>query len=124
MDYYAMSDAAICQMLGERLKALRLRKNKTQQALADDAQLSVGTIKALEQGNGKLQNLVAVLRELGAFDSLDAFLPEPRMSPIGLAQHSGARRKQATGKRKSPRARKSPATRQRRTPAGPDEADW
>jgi len=98
-DPYEMSDLAISRLIGDRLKSLRLRRNVTQEMLAERAQLSSGTVKALECGQGKLLNLIAVLRELGGLDSLDAFLPEPLVSPIDLARRKGRQRKQATGGR-------------------------
>lgn len=85
IDYYAVSDSTILEQLGERLRRLRLRKNITQVALAERALLSVGTIKSLEAGKGKLSNLVAVLRELGALDQLDQFIPPVTISPLQMA---------------------------------------
>jgi transcriptional regulator with XRE-family HTH domain len=97
MDYYALSDGRVSQLLGERLRALRLRKNRTQEELAATTALSLSTIKALETGKGKLANLIAVLRELDALDSLDAFIPAPGISPMELAKRQGRERRRATG---------------------------
>jgi len=88
MDYYIASDSTILKELGERLRKLRLRKNITQEALAERTLLSVGTIKSLEAGKGKLSTLVAVLRELGALDQLDQFIPPVTISPIKMAEAS------------------------------------
>jgi transcriptional regulator with XRE-family HTH domain len=88
MDCYALTDSAIAELLGQRLRALRLHKNRTQGKLAERTALSVGTIQALESGRGKIENLIAVLRDLNALDGLDAFLPEPRESPLALAKAS------------------------------------
>ena len=54
-------------------------------ALAERALLSVGTIKSLEAGKGKLSSLVAVLRELGALEQLDGFIPPVTISPLQMA---------------------------------------
>jgi len=86
MDYYALTDVAIAELIGQRLRALRLRKNRTQSQLAERAALSVGTLQALESGRGKIENLITVLRELNALDGLDAFLPELQESPLALAK--------------------------------------
>jgi transcriptional regulator with XRE-family HTH domain len=86
MDYYALTDNAIAELIGKRMRALRLRKNRTQGQLAERTALSVGTIQALESGRGTIENLVAVLRELDALEGLDAFLPEPQQSPLALAK--------------------------------------
>ncbi len=97
-DYYAQSDQAIAQDLGRRLRALRLRKNRTQKELADSAVLGIGTVKALETGKGKLETVIAVLRELGALEALDSFIPEPAVSPLELARRQGRPRRRASGK--------------------------
>ena len=100
MDYYIVSDSTILKELGERLRKLRLRKNITQEELAERAVLSVGTIKSLEAGKGKLSTLVAVLRELGALDQLDQFIPPVTISPIKMAEASSKssnKRERASG---------------------------
>ncbi len=85
MNSYAMSDKAILVELGSRFKALRLRRNITQEALAESTLLSVGTIKSLEVGKAKLSTVVAVLRELDALHELDNFIPEVSISPLEIA---------------------------------------
>lgn len=86
LDYYTASDSRILQELGERLRALRLRKNVTQEELAQRALIAIGTVKALEQGKGKLSSLVAVLRELDALQQLDQLLPANTISPLQIAE--------------------------------------
>ncbi len=100
MDYYIASDNAILKELGGRIRKLRLRKNITQEDLAEHTLLAIGTIKSLEAGKGKLSTLVAVLRELGALDQLDKFIPPVTISPIQMAEastRSPNTRKRATG---------------------------
>ncbi len=99
MDFYSLSDTAIETELGERFRALRLRKNITQQALADATTLSLNTIKALEAGRGKLASVIAVLRELDALDQLEQFIPDTPVSPLQLAKMQGKPRERATGER-------------------------
>ena len=107
IDYYTTSDSAILDALGERFRDLRLRKNITQEALAEHTLLSVGTIKSLEAGKGKLSTLIAVLRELGALEQLDQFIPPITISPLRMAETNArqpARRQRAstmTGKDKN-----------------------
>jgi transcriptional regulator with XRE-family HTH domain len=96
MDFYTYSDKAILAELGTRIRRLRLRKNITQQALAEATTLSLGVIKSLESGRGKLSTLVAVLRELGALDQLDHLIPEATISPIQLARMKGKVRERAS----------------------------
>jgi len=97
MDLYSLSDKAIQKELGLRLKRLRLRKNRTQQELSEATLLSVSTIKALEMGKGKQASLIAVLRELGALEQLDSFIPDISVSPLQLAKLAGRKRQRATG---------------------------
>jgi len=98
MNFYILSDKAIAQELGQRIKALRLRKNRTQQELASSATLSLNAIKSLELGRGKLSSLIAVLRELAALDDLSHFLPEVSISPLQLAKMQGRKRQRGSGK--------------------------
>jgi len=99
MDFYTLSDKGIEDELGQRLKALRLRKNITQKELAEATTFSVNAIKSLESGRGKLSTLIAALRELGALDQLDHFIPEISISPLQLAKTQGKVRKRASGER-------------------------
>jgi len=99
MNYYSMTDKSIGIEIGNRLKRLRLRQNRTQQQVADAVALSLNVIKSLEAGKGKLASLIAILRELEALDSLSLFIKEEQVSPLQLAKQQGRRRKRATGKR-------------------------
>lgn len=99
-DYYTASDKAVLKEIGKRLQALRLRRNVTQEELAERATLSPTTIKTLEKGSGKLVNLIAVLRELNALQELDNFIPEPKLSPVRLAATKAKQRQRATGSSK------------------------
>ena len=50
VDIYGSSDAVIRSRIGERLKSLRLKQNITQQALAEEAGVSLSSIKKIEKG--------------------------------------------------------------------------
>lgn len=99
MNYYSVSDSAVAEELGSRFRALRLRRNLTQQQLAEAVALSLNSIKALERGQGKLSTVIVVLRELGALDAIDAFIPEQQVSPLQLAKQGGRVRQRASGLR-------------------------
>ncbi len=99
MDFYSLSDKAIEEELGKRIKSLRLRRNMTQETLASATLFSLNAIKSLESGRGKFSTLIAVLRQLGALDQLDNFIPEISISPLQLAKMQGKRRERASGKR-------------------------
>ncbi|MDH3976315.1 MAG: helix-turn-helix transcriptional regulator [Deltaproteobacteria bacterium] len=98
MDFYSMTDKGIAAEIGGRIKSLRLRKNLTQQQLSEATALSLNTIKALEAGKGKIQSLIAILRELDALHLLEEFIPEPLVSPLQLAKRQGKKRKRASGR--------------------------
>lgn len=96
MDIYSLSDKALAAEIGARIKGLRLRKNISQQSLAKSTLLSLNSIKALEQGKGKLSSLLSVLRELRALNDLDKFIPNVTVSPIQLVKMKGKQRQRAT----------------------------
>ena len=103
-DVYALTDVAIRRCLGENLKGVRLKQNITQQRLADEAGLSLSTVKKLEKGEiGSFDAFLRVLRTLGRLDVLSPLVEEPQLSPneyYELVQKAGThRRKRATATR-------------------------
>ena len=99
-----LTDAAIQSRMGENLKGERLRQNITQQLLADEAGVSLSTVKKLEKGEmGTFDALLRVLRTLGRLDVLSPLVEEAQLSPseyYELVQKAGNhRRKRATGVR-------------------------
>ncbi len=97
MDYYSMSDRAILREIGGRLRRRRLDKNLSQQALADLAGLSRTTVSDLERGApAGMLTIVQVLRALGGLEELDAFVPDPGLSPLELARMKGRERQRAS----------------------------
>jgi len=102
MNFLAMSDKAILTELGQRVQKERLNQNMSQNDLAIKAGVSRRTLQHLEAGHTcTLANLTRVLRALGKLDALDAFLPQPEISPIQLARMKGVERQRATGQRKT-----------------------
>ena len=102
-DVYQMTDKLILRRIGEKMKHTRLRQNITQQALAEDAGLSLSTVKNIENGKiGSFDSLVRVLRVLGKLDVLLPLVEEEALSPneyFELVQKAGVRRrKRAAGK--------------------------
>lgn len=82
--------------IGRRLRRIRLAQNLTIDELADRSGVSARTIVRLEGGEGsRLDNLIRVLRGLGKLSALDAFLPEPTLSPKELVRRSGKPRQRA-----------------------------
>lgn len=92
-----LPDAAIQSRLGENLKGVRLQQNITQQRLAEEAGVSLSTVKKLEKGEiGSFDAFLRVLRTLGRLDVLSPLVEEPQLSPneyYELVQKAGARRR-------------------------------
>lgn len=100
---YMLADTAICERIGDRLKHARLKQNITQQSLADDANVSLSSIKKIEKGEiGSFDSLLRVLRTLGLLDVLQPLADEEQLSPSEYYNlvHSTEKksRKRAAGK--------------------------
>ncbi len=81
----ALSDPEILAELGRRLRAYRLQRNLPIRVLADRAGITALTLQNAERGrNVTLETLLRVLRALDRLEQLDAFLPEPVLSPLAL----------------------------------------
>ena len=91
-----MNDEAVKRVIGDRLRATRLRTNISQQTLAERSGLSRSAIHALEKGSGTLDSLVRALRALGHLDALNAFLPDPGISPLQIHKMRGKKRLRAS----------------------------
>lgn len=79
---YLRSDSDICLLIGKKIRELRLRQNLTQATLAEQAQISVSTIKKLEGGEiGSFDSFIRVLRVLGELDIFSPLLREEELSP-------------------------------------------
>lgn len=74
-------------ILGEQLRAERLRKNLTMDTVAEIAGISVNTLRSLEAGNGaRVESLVRVVRALGKTAWLESFRPIVEISPLQIAR--------------------------------------
>jgi len=90
MDWNSLSNTAIVQEIGKRIKAYRMEKRFTQQELAIRAGVSLFTVAKIEQGKPvSVITLLAVLRVLRLLDNLDVFLPEIGISPIKMLELQG-----------------------------------
>lgn len=97
MNFETLTDLAILEELGDRVRRTRLNRNVAQADLARQAGVSRTVVQRLEGGRGcTLENLVRVLRALGMLGQIDAFLPDPGYSPIQLAKLQGAVRERAS----------------------------
>jgi putative transcriptional regulator len=102
------SDKATLKELGARLSRYRLNRNQTQNALAEEAGVSLRTIIRIEQGESvQLTSMIRVLRALHLLDHLDALAPAPPSSPIQQVRLHGKRRQRASSPSEKPH-RKEP----------------
>ena len=107
MEYvYMLADEMILTKIGERLKAVRLKQNITQQRLAEDSGVSLSSVKKIENGEIRsFESLLRVLRTLCKLEVLQPLVEEEQLSPSEYYEfvhklHS-LRRKRATGSRMS-----------------------
>ncbi|MDP9141869.1 MAG: helix-turn-helix domain-containing protein [Pseudomonadota bacterium] len=96
-----LTDEAVLRELGARIAALRLARNLTQAALAEQAGVSKRTLERLESGvvAAQLSAFLRVCRVLGLLEQFDAFVPEPAPSPLAQLKLQGQRRQRASRKK-------------------------
>lgn len=81
-DIYTLSDMQLCKRIGEKLKAIRLKRNITQQSLAEAASISVSSVKKVENGEiGSFDTLLRILRMLGMLEAISSLFEEEQLSP-------------------------------------------
>ena len=106
MNIEAMSDNAVLKEVGRRVQIQRLNLNLAQADVARKAGVSRRALQNLESGRVcTLALLIRVLRVMGKLAQLDAFLPEPGLSPIQLAKLKGRERRRAGTPRRKPATR-------------------
>ncbi|WP_323756615.1 helix-turn-helix domain-containing protein [Roseivirga sp.] len=87
MNWKRMTDQAIVDEMGRRVKQLRLQKRYTQKELAQNAGVNINTIQNLEYGRSvTLSVLIQVLRALKSLDQLDYLIPEVVESPMKVME--------------------------------------
>ena len=93
MNWQELSDMQIIQMLAERLKDFRIRKQYTQKELSIKSGVSLNSIQKIEQGEMvSMRVLLPVLRSLKLLDNLQTLVPDVGFSPIQLLQNQGEKR--------------------------------
>lgn len=79
---YLLADGEISRRIGNRIRQLRLRQNITQMSLAEQSQISVSSVKKIENGEiGSFDSFMRVLRILGELEIFQPLLKEEEMSP-------------------------------------------
>ena len=91
-------------MIGARLARLRLARNVTQEALAQDAGIALRTLRRLETGQScALDSFLRVAVALGLQDGFVDAVPSGAIRPIERVDARGAERQRArTRKDRSP----------------------
>jgi transcriptional regulator with XRE-family HTH domain len=96
----SLGDPDVVAELGRRLARERLRRNLTQEALAEEAGVSRATVKRLEAGHStQLANLIRILRALGLLANLDLLVPTLPVRPIEEVDREGRPRRRASPRR-------------------------
>ncbi|MCI5833621.1 MAG: helix-turn-helix domain-containing protein [Prevotella sp.] len=103
---YMLSDGEVRRRLGQKIRHLRLRQDFTQVSLAEQAQVSLTTLKRIEKGDiSYFDSLMRVLRILGELDVFSPLIKEDEMSPNEYFEFVEAskkkQRKRASGNNKT-----------------------
>ena len=81
-DIYSLSDIQIQKKIGEKLKAVRLKQNITQDSLAELSSISRSSVQKIESGEIRSFDVfLRILRTLGMLDELTRLCEEEQMSP-------------------------------------------
>jgi transcriptional regulator with XRE-family HTH domain len=95
-----LTDGAVLEELGRRLRRTRLERNLTQIELATEAGIERKVVQRIEAGGPVgLVSFVRLLRALDLLDGLDRLVPEPAPSPVELLKLHGKQRQRAAGSR-------------------------
>ncbi|HOO99253.1 MAG TPA: helix-turn-helix transcriptional regulator [Bacteroidales bacterium] len=87
MEWNAMSDREVNKLLGNFIRQSRLRQNKTQSRLAEEAGVARSTLSLFEKGeNASLLVFIQLLRVLGMLHMLEEFRIKEQLSPLQLAR--------------------------------------
>jgi transcriptional regulator with XRE-family HTH domain len=99
-----MTDQTILQELGERLTQVRIERNLTQAALAEQSGVAKRTIERLESGQAatQLSSFLRICRALGLLDRFEQLLPMTAPSPMAQLRQQGRKRQRASGNTAAP----------------------
>ena len=100
VDFLTANSVQIAKAMGFRLEQIRLSRNITQSALAEEAGVAVRTLRNLEKGEGvSLDTFLRVLQALGIQQNLQTLLPDPKVRPMERIANRGRERKRASSLR-------------------------
>ena len=90
MNWNSLSNSAIIEEVGKRLKEYRFQRQQTQQELAEQAGISLFSVTQIEKGKVvTLTVFLSVLRVLRLLDNFELFIPKIGISPIELLKLKG-----------------------------------
>lgn len=82
---------SVCIQLGQRLRALRLLRNLSQDELAARAGCSLSAVRRLEaKGQGSLELVVRVAQALQSAEGLNSLFEMPALTSIAQAEAQAA----------------------------------
>ncbi|MCC5915675.1 MAG: helix-turn-helix transcriptional regulator [Balneolaceae bacterium] len=92
-----MSDKALIEEIGAFVKHRRLRQNKTQDSVAEEAGISRSTLSLLERGETvTILTLIQIFRVLDQLHIMNTFRVDETVSPIPLAKLEKEKRQRAS----------------------------
>ena len=95
-----LSDTAILEKIGARLKTRRISRGLKQQELAEESGVGVSTIAKIESGQSvAFSLLISVMRTLDLLENLDLLVPEQKPSPMELLRTQGRKVKRVRNKK-------------------------
>jgi len=96
-----LTDESILKEVGGRLAGVRLGRNLTQAALAEEAGVSKRTVERLESGEvaTQLSGFLRVCRVLGLLERFGSLIPEAVASPMEQLKMQGRKRQRAAGRK-------------------------
>lgn len=95
-----LTDAAVAQILGERIARYRIEAGLTQAELAERAGIGKRTVERIEAGLGvELVTFIRVLRTLNILEGFERLLPELPPSPIAQLDLRGKQRQRVSHSR-------------------------
>lgn len=98
-NWHSMSDSALIKLIGEFVQHHRLNQNKSQNDVANAANISRSTLSLLERGEKvTLNSLIQVLRVLNLLFVMEAFKINHQISPIEYAKLQKNKRSRARSK--------------------------
>ena len=96
INWVSMSDTALSQTIGTFVKHHRLAQNKTQEEVANAANISRSTLSLLEKGEAvTIPTLLQVLRVLDLLYIMNSFKIQEEISPLELAKQEQQKRQRA-----------------------------